>query len=376
MNQRQLRTFVMTLQATEAYNQGQNELAAQIYERTAQLSLEEGDLLTHVHCLRWTGNSLMWAYRHDEAYQWLLRAVSFHEHPAPMPEDLYAAMTDLCLLCVRCRSASQTRAILEQTREYLERRQRQAWSHRLDRLEALLLLKRGDPAGAHALACRGWQGMLAAKDGPRYQNSAYLDAMFRGALGMENAREMDRVLDLFVAHAEPSITTSRVRATTCRAMRHAFNGVNPDNRDTLGGLAREVVDEVGAKGTPQEEIADGLRLAAISGRPAEILARLEQFNCGLPFESGLLALDVALASAAATEGIELPFYRPGRMRDPLPRPIGTGNPAVMADLDARRREAERLALVEDARLECGAPSAAVAIRRNWIAGEAASAKAA
>lgn len=367
MTTESLRLALLIHQANALYQPGLNRQAADLYQAAADLALQQNRIDLHVHCLRWTGNSYMWSFLHEEAYPYLLHAASFHEHPGALPADIYCALTDLCLLSIRSRSIAETRAIIAQTRGFLERRHLLHWGHRLDRLEAMLNLRLGDFTQAHQFASRGWLGMKQAADGPRYQNGAYLDALFRAAHGLGNREEMDRAGELLRHCGETDISTSRVRQLVCLGMRFAFDGMTKDNRQTVYDLAKEAVQIIQDATSPFEESTEIIRLLLLCGAVAEAEKVLASKPSPNRAETALLRLDLRMAQTQALAGWQPPFYR----HDFLETRPATASLAITStvanELEQLIAIAEEQARAEDARLGCTGYSRAVDLRKGWLA---------
>jgi hypothetical protein len=367
MTTESLKLALLIHQANAAYQPGMNRQAADLYQQAAELALQDNRIDLHVHCLRWTGNSYMWSFLHPEAYPHLLHAVSYHEHPQARPEDIYCALTDLCLLSIRSRGITEIRGLISQSRAYLERRNLLHWGHRLDRLEAMLNLRLGDFAQAHQLASRGWIGMNATKDGPRYQKGAYLDALFRSAHGLGDRQEMDRAVELFRACDETDISTSHVRQLVCLGMRFAFDGVTDKNRETIRDLAREALHIIQNATSPFEESTEAIRLLLLCGEADEARNAVAHKPPPNLAETALLRLDLLLAQLPELAGWQPPFYR---------RDFRTGRPevdqqrlstATANELNQHITSAGEQARAEDARLGCDLNSRAVELRKGWLA---------
>lgn len=366
MTAESLKLALLINQASALYQACMNRQAADLYQQAAELALQNNQIDLQVHCLRWTGNSYLWSSLHDEAYPHLLHAVSYHAHPQARPEDIYCAMTDLCLLSIRSRGIAEIRDLLAQTRSYLERRSLLHWGHRLDRLEAMLNLRLGDFSQAQQLANRGWLGMKGGEEGPHYQKGAYLDALFRSAHGMGDRQEMDRAVALFRDCGERDISNSRVRQLVCLGMRFAFDGVTDQNRETIHDLAREALHIIQNATSPFEESTDAIRLLLLCGEvdgARNALAHKPPPNLA---ERALLRLDLLLAQLPELAGRQPPFYRRDFMTVRAEVDSNQISPATASELNQLITSAGEQARVEDARLGCDLNSRAVELRKGWL----------
>ncbi len=360
--------LIMLLNAARAaYESSQNDLSSRLYLRAAEQALAANEIAAHVHCLRWTGNALMWAFRHNEAYPYLLQAASFENDPRVPPDEIYGTMTDLGLLSIRSRPFRQTETLLKQIREFLERRHLTRWDHRVDRLESLLSARRGYFQKALEAATRAWQRRLAATDGPTYQNGAYLDAIFRAAHQLGDTSLMDQALDWFSRQSERHIVTSRLREKVCFAMRRAFDGVDENNRTIIESLTKEALGVL-SSGTRRvvEEGNDAVRLLATAGGRQEANRHFAAAVMDESADSALLSLDLALCQLASDNGWTVPFYRKDFA---VVQPVAgllPGSAGQQAEIVRLFAEAERLGGAEDTRLECSAYADALTVRRRWI----------
>lgn len=236
----------------------------------------------------------------------------------------------------------------------------------MDRLEAMLHLSRGDFRQAHEMASRGWDGMLAAADGPRYQKGAYLDALFRAAHGLGNVEEMDRALELFRDAGESFIVTSQVRELVCQAMRHAFDGVTHQNRDLICHLAEDALVAIRGALSPFDETADVLRLLLLAGEVDAAAAGLAENPPPASVVMSLLRCDVRLAQVKEFAGWSPPYFH---RHFGQARPVGAcppPSPEVAGELRQLLAAAAESAQAEDQRLECQVNAPAVRLRQDWL----------
>lgn len=352
-----------------AYQSGLHAQATGIYRRAAEQARAGHDMRQYVLCTRWLGNALLWAHQPDEACPHLLEAVSYGDHPEADPADVYAAITDLCLLAVWHRPYTFFQRMLAEARDFLARRHLEPWSHRLDRLQALGHLRRGEFAAAHAVACRAWQGAENCIHGPRYQHGAYLDIMFRAAWGMGDVRAMDAALELFRGHGEKSIVISQVRGDLCRALRCFFGEGRDVNREAIECLLREILGVMNATEWLHDEGVDALRLWAALGRHEEARAMLDKNAACADADTALLRLDLALCELGSQRGWRLPVGTLNDSSDVSVLPAPAEHEAEAAPLSRLVQAAEAQAAQEDARMECTQHQQRVTQRKRWLASE-------
>jgi hypothetical protein len=356
---------------TEAYQAGFNSQAADLFARGRETALEQGNVRAQVHSLRWTGNALMWAGRFEEACHYLLHAISFDEHAEADIEDVYGAMTDLCLLSTRRRSHPVLQQMLADTRAFLARRARERWGHRLDLIQAIAHLRRHEFPDAYDLGNRAWQQVRTVHNGPRYHNNSYLNYIFRAAHGMGDAVAMDAALEQMQRHGEHSIQTCRVRDHICSAIRLAFDGVTELNREQIDFHVREALGAMAGSDSVGDEIIHALRLLAILGRWQEASDRLSRVSNAEPAFGTLLQIDLTICRLADGVGWTVPFYTKHLTEATPPNALLADSKADLSEVSAQWRRAAQAAEAEDARMGCSANMEAVALRRRWLTGESA-----
>jgi hypothetical protein len=356
---------------TEAYQAGFNRQAADLFVRGRETALEQGNVRAQVHSLRWTGNALMWAGRFEDACHHLLHAISFDEHAEADIEDVYGAMTDLCLLSTRCRSYPVLQQMLADTRAFLARRARERWGHRLDLIQAIAHLRRHEFPDAYALGNRAWQQMRAVHNGPRYHNNSYLNYIFRAAHGAGDAVAMDAALEEMQRHGEHSIQTCRVRDHICGAIRLAFDGVTEFNREQIDFHVQDAHGARAGSDSVGDEITHALRLLAILGRWPEASGRLSRVSNAEPAFGTLLQIDLTICRLAAGVGWTVPFYAKHMADEMPPRALLADSEAELSEVQAQWRRAVQAAKAEDARMNCSANTEALALRRRWLIGDSA-----
>jgi hypothetical protein len=350
-----------------AYQAGLNHQAVALFRRAAELALEQNDVAAHVHNLRWTGNALIWAGQADEACTFLLQAVSFDGQPEAEPEDVYGALTDLCMVALRSRPYALLRRMLADARDFLRRRRLDRWGHRLDLLQAMAHLRQRDYAQAFPLASRAWQGVRAVGDGPRYHFSSYLNVVFRAAHSLGDGPAMDRALDELHRHSERDVMISRVRHRLCQALRLTFDGLSDTRRDTVECLVDEVIGVMSTTEWVHDDTLDVLRLLAMLGRHDQARQHLQAARLAGDADLALLELDIALCRLAGRSGWSPPFYIADGSEIKPPRLLEGADPCEQLELAALLEQAVRHGQDEDARRECSLYIEAVARRRSWLA---------
>lgn len=359
--------YVLCSTANDLYQGGLSNRAAEVYELASRLAAEKQDLYCLVHALRWTGNAYMWAYRHDQAYPFLLQAISYDGNPEAPLDDVYGAMTDLGLLSVRSRPYAALRKILAETRDFLERRHLTPWDHRVDLLEAMGHLRRGEFAQAHRLACRAWQRHLGCVGGPHYQSAAYLNVRYRAAHGLEDVAAMQQALQLLQTYGEKSIVMSRLRRNNCTAMATAFHGLgSADDVDQVDALTAEAIGTMEATEQTRDEAVEAFRLQALCGHIEKADACLRKAGFTEAADTALLRLDIELCRLGARIGWRPPFYRPVHGQELPPRPLLNGDEADRVRVRELAAKADRLGALEDQRLEGRWWNEALATRRRWL----------
>jgi hypothetical protein len=366
MTQARGNPYMLARLGDDAYQAGFNGQAARLFSEGAETALAQGNIRSHVRNLRWTGNALMWAGHHQEACEQLLKAIAFDEDADADIEDVYGAMSDLCLMTARRGSYAALQRMLAETRMFLDRRARGHWAHRLDLTQAIAHLKRGEFADAYRMANRAWQQVRMAHDGPRYHNNSYLNHIFHAALGLRDAAAMDAALEQMQRQGEDRIQTCRVRQHLCQAIRLAFDGITETNseqiqfnvEEALGGMA--ISDSVG------DEISHALRLMGMLGRWEESHQQICRLSATQRLGTELVRLDLVVCRLAARTGWPVPFYS-ARMAEAIP-------PTPLVGMEENEREpvlklleaAEPFATAEDSRLNCTVHCEGVAMRRRWL----------
>ncbi|MSU64301.1 MAG: hypothetical protein EXS31_18250 [Pedosphaera sp.] len=312
----------------------------------------------------------MWCYRFEEACCYLLRAVSYDGDAGAKTEDIYGAMTDLCLLSTRCRPYSTLQRLIEDTRGFLARRGLERWGHRLDLIQAIGHWRRGEFGAAYQLSNRGWQRVQLTIDGPRYHNTSYLNCAIRAAHDMGDLEAMDAAIVLFHRHHEKSNQTSRIRNILCDAIRLAYSEFSEDSRETLDLMVQEIIGIMTATEWIRDETMDALRLLGMLGRWDEAAARLRQTGFAEGPDSSLLRLDLAVCKLGARSGWQVSFYAARIAESTPPLPLLTADEADHSRILNLLHEADARACAEDARMECSFYTSGVALRRQWLLGAA------
>lgn len=359
--------YMLCYIANDLYQNGLSSQAAETYKQAVEQARAANDTRCLVHALRWTGNAYMWAYRHDEAYPYLLQAVSFDGQPEAPLEDIYGAMTDLCMLSVRSRPYAMLRQFLAETREFLARRDCGEWDHRVDLLAAMGHLRRGEAAEAYRLACRAWQRQRVATGGPHYQQGAYLNILYRAAHGLHDRRAMNEARRLMIAEAEKTILMSRLRLNNCLAMHAASDdAAGTSGREMIAALAEETVGMIKATEWVRDEAIEAIRLLALAGEDAKARATLDRSHLVEAADTALLRLDLAICQLASHIDWQPPLYRPPAPGEVPPAPLLNGNDLARQLVAGMLEAALREARIEDARLESDACVRAVRRRQAWL----------
>jgi hypothetical protein len=359
---------VLSRLGDDAYQAGFNGQAALLFSRGAVAALTQGNIRSHVHNLRWTGNALMWAGRFDEACDQLLTAISYEAHAEASIEDVYGAMTDLCLMMARRGPYVALQRMLTETRMFLSRRARESWAHRLDLTEAIAHLKREEYSDAYRLANRAWQQVRTVHDGPKYHSISYLNHIFHAAHGLRDTEAMDATLEQMQCQGEHQIQSCRVRQHLSRAIRLAFRGIREDNKEQISFHVEEAFGALSTSDTVGDEISHVLRLMGMLGRWEEANQRLARTSSVQRPGTELAQVDLALCRVAARAGWIVPYYGPHVAEAMPPSTLAGGEGDERAEILKLLEEATKFAGVEDARMNCNVHSNAVAMRRRWLLG--------
>lgn len=167
--------------AHSAYEAGLHIQAARLFQTCAEQAKLLRDEPARMNALFWQGNSLMLAGEHDAALPLLLQVANAATVAGLDPGVRYDALTDVLDIAAGSRPYALLRRILADGDSLLASLGKPEWRHKLDLLNSLIELARGQVDQAARLAQAAWHLARRAPGEQTYAHSEYLMALARAA---------------------------------------------------------------------------------------------------------------------------------------------------------------------------------------------------
>lgn len=337
--------------AEEARRGGLYLKAAKIYHQAGELAQAQHDERARVSCLLWEGHSLSLANHYDEALPVLMQAAASRS-PEANPADIYNALTSALDIALERKSAAFCCALIQQTRDWLEQNQKEAWRHKLDLLTGKLELYRGEFAEAYRWFVDAWS--VWRDEYPSFTAVAHLrwlcDAAFR-------CRDLPH-LRQWVAEIEScdkkNDEWNKVNARERRLLLFRAERTAGSDFTAAADLARSIIDHWEMfEGTSGADMIPGLRALVLARRRPDVERVMARYTLNEGFYGLLFSGDERLARAREALGMAMQDDEYDvEFPDPLPPfPDAATGLQFLREATALYEQAMKEAAAEDERLE-------------------------